>query len=460
MRQLLFLIFIGFLLSKAFATVVAPVDGQDFSSAIYLWLALSIAMSRGFTIVNKIGLPIITAEILAGMLLGNLDAFGINIFYHMYDNEIIKFMAELGAMILMFEIGLETRLSEITSKIGSGLKLALIGTILTFAGGYLATHLIYPEATNISCILVGLICAATATGISGKVFKDMKILNTIEVKTVLTASLIDEIISILCFAILSGVFITGKVNLNEFILATTKTALFLLLSISIGGRLMPLLVKWAVKIHAGISMKIGILFLICTFYSWLASVLGLPSVIGAFIAGIIINPEYFKNFSQSKVLRDLKHIATNTTDIHTRELIHKTVIHQEEKSLDELIKPLSNIFVPIFFTYIGLIFDYSALNNLHVLIFSFILILTSLFGRFITGFSEKGNLNKYVIGLGITPIGEAGLIFTIIGRDLKLLNEDMVASIILALIIISILSPILLKLAIKKKSLRLTYHKL
>ena len=197
-------------------------------------------------------------------------------------------------MILMFEIGLETQLEDISNKIGSGIKIALFGTLLTFSWGYYLTDLFYPTAPQGSRMLIGFwFVAATATGISGKVFKDLKIINSVEVQTVLTASLIDEVISIMCFAVLSGILITGNFNSNELVISAAKTTLFFLISITLGRRITPLLTRLSVKIHAGISMKIGILFMLCTFYTWLASVLNLAPVIGAFIAGLIINSRLF-----------------------------------------------------------------------------------------------------------------------------------------------------------------------
>lgn len=429
----------------------------DFTPAIYLWFTLAIMMSRGLAIVKKIGLPIVTSEILAGIVLGNLHFFGIYTFTGMENNEIVRFLAEIGAMILMFEIGLQTQLEDITSKLTSGLKIALFGTVLTFVGGYFITDLFYPQSSNGTKILLGLISAATATGISGKVFKDLKILNTVEVKTVLTASLIDEVLSILCFAVLSGVLISGKISLNQLMISATKTTGFFFLSITLGSRLTPLLTRYSIKIHAGISMKIGVLFMICTFYTWLAAELGLAPVIGAFIAGLIINPEYFKNFSQAKFLRDFKSIADHTSDENARNQIIKTVTMYEIRSLDELIKPLSNIFVPFFFTYIGLIFHLDDLLDISVILVALALISVTLLGRIISGYSEHSHLNKFVIGLGMTPIGEAGLIFTITGSQLGLISDELISSIVLALVSITILAPVMLKFVVHKYGVKHIY---
>lgn len=98
---------------------------HDFTPAIYLWLALSIFMSRSLAIVKKIGLPLVTSEIFAGIILGNLHHIGISTFNGMENNEIIQFLAQIGAMILMFEIGLETQLEDITNKLGTRVKIKL-----------------------------------------------------------------------------------------------------------------------------------------------------------------------------------------------------------------------------------------------------------------------------------------------------------------------------------------------
>jgi len=424
-------------------------DHTYFTPAIYLWLALSILMSRGLSIVKKIGLPVVTSEILAGIVLGHLSLIGITIFNNINQNEIIQFLAEIGAMILMFEIGLETQIKDIKAKLTSGIKIAIFGTILTFSGGYYLSGLFYSGLPTSSKILIGVITAATATGISAKVFKDLKVLGTNEVKLVLTASLIDEILSILCFAIVSGIIISDNVSIENLIAITSKIALFFLVSITGGRRLAPLLTRLSIRIHGGISMKIGLLFFICTLYTWLASVLGIAPVIGAFIAGLIIDHEHFKNFSQAKFLRELKLIANHSSDEQTKNQIIKAVHYHETRSLDELVKPLSNIFVPIFFTYIGLIFKISDLVKPGIILFAIMLLLISLGGRIISGFAEKGNLNKVVIGLGMTPIGEAGLIFAVTGNQLGIINNDIMSAIILAVILITIVTPILIKETLK-----------
>lgn len=436
-----------------FASSPANTSGTvDFTPAIYLWLALSILMSRGLSIVKKIGLPVVTSEILAGIVLGHLYLFGITIFIGMNHNEIIQFLAEIGAMILMFEIGLETQIKDISSKLLSGIKIALFGTILTFSGGYYLSHFFYPDLSLKSRILIGVISAATATGISAKVFKDLKILGSSEVKLILTASLIDEVLSILCFAIVSGVLIAGNIEMETLITITAKTAIFFLLSISLGSKITPLLTRLSVKIHAGISMKIGLLFFICTLYTWLASILGVAPVIGAFIAGLVIDPEHFKNFSQAKFLRELKQIANHTSDENTKAQILKTVHGHETRSLDELIKPLSNIFVPIFFTYIGLIFKLSDLAKPKIVLFAVSLLAVSLIGRIISGYTEKGKFNKILVGLGMTPIGEAGLIFAVTGNQLGIINNDIMSAVILAVVLITIVTPILIKISLKFNS--------
>lgn len=439
----------GFANSASNANISATVD---FTPAIYLWLALSILMSRGLSIVKKIGLPVVTSEILAGVVLGHLYLFGITTFIGMNHNEIIQFLAEIGAMILMFEIGLETQIKDISSKLLSGIKIALFGTILTFSGGYYLSHFFYPDLSLKSRILIGVISAATATGISAKVFKDLKILGSNEVKLILTASLIDEVLSILCFAIVSGVLIAGNIEMETLITITAKTAIFFLLSISLGSKITPLLTRLSVKIHAGISMKIGLLFFICTLYTWLASVLGVAPVIGAFIAGLVIDSEHFKNFSQAKFLRELKQIANHTSDENTKAQILKTVHGHETRSLDELIKPLSNIFVPIFFTYIGLIFKLSDLAKPKIVLFAVSLLAVSLIGRIVSGYTEKGKFNKVLVGLGMTPIGEAGLIFAVTGNQLGIINNDIMSAVILAVVLITIVTPILIKISLKFNS--------
>lgn len=448
------------LLSGIFYSHSANASGYShIDSNVYLWLALSLIITRGLSFIKKLGFPLVTSEILAGIILGNLSLCGITQFSSMTENPIIEFLANMGAIILMFEIGLSTDLIEIKKHLKSGINIALCGTLISFIGGFIVAKLLFTNLPTSGCLIIGMIACSTATGVSAKIFKELKITRTYEVKKALTTSIVGEIICVVIFAVISGVLMSGQVNVNQVGITVLKTIAFFTIAIIFGQYVIPLITQLSTRIHAGISMKIGIVFLICITFTWLASVFGIASVIGAFIAGAVINPIHFKGFSQSKFLRELKAQVAQVAEPCQRKNISQLIKKYENDNLDELIKPLSNLFVPIFFTYIGLSLKLEYLLNHMVIITALALLVTSYISWLIAAQISRAKLNKFVIGLGMTPIGEAGIIFAMVGQSLHLINDDIISTIVLALIITTFITPILLRFSIKKFGINYVGHK-
>ncbi|MBY0379011.1 MAG: cation:proton antiporter [Burkholderiales bacterium] len=289
-KLLLFILIVGVIFTANASNIVSS---NSHDPVIFLWLVVFIFLSRSLSIVKKIGLPIVVGEILSGIILGDLSNFGITIFQNVQSNQIIQFLAELGAIILMFEIGLESNLSDLAKNFRRGSVIALSGSIFTFIGGFLIAKYFIPYTTTLHDLLFGVITAATATGISAKTFKDMKILQSKEVKIVLVASLIDELVSILFFGIISSLILTKTVSWLNLSVGVTQVLGFFLFATIFGHWITPFITKWSIKIHAGINMKIGIILVICFLFSWIAYISGLATVVGAFIAGLMIDQIYF-----------------------------------------------------------------------------------------------------------------------------------------------------------------------
>lgn len=452
MKKIIFILTsLAYFANTAYATNVANNDNQN--PVVFLWLVVFIFLSRSLSIVKKIGLPLVVGEILSGVILGDLSNFGITIFQSAEGNEIIKFLAELGAIILMFEIGLESKFSDLRKNFKIGSVVAISGSILTFIGGFLVSMYFIDNESILRNLLFGLITAATATGISAKTFKDMKILQTKEVKIVLIASIIDELLSILSFGIISSMILTTTISLTNISISIMQMIIFFIFAAIFGHWITPFLAKWSIKIHAGINMKIGMLLITCFLFSWIAYAAGLATVVGAFIAGLILDQVYFDSFSKSSFFVKLRKISQKITDNDIKQDLSSLIENQESKALEELIKPLSHLFVPVFFIYIGLMLKIDVLFQLKTLTLTFILLGVSFTGRIISGFFTNKKLNKLIIGLGMTPIGEAGLIFAVFGRSADLISESALAAIVATLVISSVITPILIKLAINYKGI-------
>lgn len=447
--------FLLFLITASITKFSYAAEALDHSSGydpvILLWLVIFIFLSRSLSIVKKFGLPMVVGEILSGIILGELHVFGINLFQYAETDTVMRFLAEFGAIILMFEIGLDSKFSELRRNFRTGVKVAMSGTIFTFGSGFLISKYIIPGSTLSLNLLMGVILAATATGISAKTFKEMGILRTKEVKIVLVASIIDELVSIIFFGIISALIIDAAFNLANLSISLIKVIGFFAFAAVFGNWITPLVTKWSIKIHAGINMKIGVLLTICFLFSWVAHQLGLATVIGAFIAGLILDQVYFRSFSKSNFFIQLKFLKSQVTDTQLKYEFTQLINNQEDKALEELLKPLSHVFVPVFFIYIGMLLDIHQLVNPTTLYITAALLIASFGGRILSGYLIRGKtINKLIIGLGMTPIGEAGLIFAMFGRITGIVNDVVFSAVVSALVIAAILTPVLIKYAINR----------
>ena len=424
------------------------INNNGYNPTIYLWLVIFIFLTRGLSIVKKIGFPIIIGEILAGVIIAQSHILG----PHPESNSIVRFLSDFGAVILMFEVGLESKLNDLLRNFKRGIKLAVIGTFLSFGAGFLISISLISNYNIFQALLLGTITAATATGISAKTFKELGLIKTKEVKVVLVASILDEVITILCFGIISPIIIQRKLNFLTFYFTLFQIILFFLFSSFFAIKITPILTKWSTKINPGINMKIGVLLLVCFLFAYISYLLGMATVIGAFAAGLILDQVYFNSFSKSHFLKNLELIKNKIDDIDIRNNLNKIIKKEHDENLQELLKPISHLFVPLFFISIGLQIDLNDLFNLRTLCFCIIILSLSLISRILSGFlvGESTSLNKMIIGLGMTPVGEAGLIFAMFGKENNLINNSIFTAIVACVIIASILTPMLIRFSINR----------
>jgi Kef-type K+ transport system membrane component KefB len=194
-----------------------------------------------------------------------------------------------------------------------------------------------------------------------------------------------------------------------------------------------------------------VLLIICFLFSWVAHTLGLAFVVGSFVAGLILDEVYFKTFSRSNFLIQLRDLSLQVRDDKLRKQLNHVIHFQEGQTIKELLKPISHLFVPIFFIYIGMMLNINDLIHPTTLIITLAMLGISFFGRILSGFAIRGGrINHLILGLGMTPIGEAGLIFAVFGKIVGIINENVLSAIVSTLVIASIITPILIKFAIKK----------
>jgi Kef-type K+ transport system membrane component KefB len=343
--------------------------------------------------------PAVLGELVGGIIVGNLALLGFTAAGSLKTNEVIGALAEIGVIILLFEVGLESNLGAMMEVGWSSLLVAVAGVIAPFFLGWGVAAYYLPGEARLGHIFIGATLCATSVGITARVLKDMGRLQTRESRIVLGAAVIDDVLGLLILAVVAGAIkaaATGA-TLSFFgvVVITSKALGFLICAIVIGHYVMPKVFRRAGNLESrGALLALAIAF--CFLLAWAASLVGLAPIVGAFAAGLVLDEAHFESF-------------------HDR----------GEHRLDELLKPVSALLVPIFFVLMGLKVDLRAFAKPELLGFAAVLTLVAIIGKQVCSLAVlERDINRLAIGLGMIPRGEVGLIFASIGASLMLPNAQ------------------------------------
>ncbi|MCI0661760.1 MAG: cation:proton antiporter [Acidobacteria bacterium] len=390
----------------------------------------------GGELFERIKQPPVLGELIGGIIIGNLIIIGFMGFEPLKTNAVIGALAEIGVIILLFEVGLESNIGEMLEVGWSSLLVALAGVIAPFFLGWGVAAYFMPGEDMLAHIFIGATLCATSVGITARVLKDLGRLQARESRIILGAAVIDDVMGLLILGVVAGAInaaTTGTtLSFTGVALITGKAIVFLVAAIAAGRYLMPHLFHHAGKLEVrGVFLALAISF--CFFLAWLAAKVGLAPIIGAFAAGMVLDDSHYESFRR-----------------------------KGEKRLEELIQPVGDLLVPLFFVLMGLKVDLRAFARPELLSFAIVLTIAAVIGKQICSLAviDKG-INRFVVGLGMVPRGEVGLIFAGIGASLMLPNAQGVYEpvinaatfgvVVFMVVITTLLTPPALKWAIKKK---------
>ena len=355
-----------------------------------------------------IGQPAVLGELVAGVLVGTsvLGLVDPKI-------EVVHLLAELGVVILLFEIGLETDLRKLLQVGGASAVVAVVGVVLPFALGYAVCRML--DLGNLVAIVAGAALTATSVGITARVLSDLNRLQEPESQIILGAAVIDDVIGLVILSVVAGLT-QGQGVTALGVAKTTGLAFgFLAGTLLVGMVVVPPLVRWVSRVDMpGTPTMLAIM--LAFGLAWLASLAGSAMIIGAFAAGLLLG---------------------RTPQAHE---IEKGVAH------------LGHFFVPLFFVAVGAAVDVRVLNpvnpaNRQTLTVGGLLIVVAILGKFLAGYAPiwfKGN--KKVIGVGMIPRGEVGLIFAQMGLSSGAFDAGLFSAATLMVMVTTFISPPLLKL--------------
>ena len=414
--------------------------GHGLDPAVLIGVAVMIVFAKvGGELFERIRQPAVLGELVAGIVLGNLVIFGFSGAESLKTNGTIAALAELGVIILLFEVGLESDLREMIEVGWSSLLVAVLGVIAPFLLGWGVSTYFSPQEPLLVHIFIGAILCATSVGITARVFKDLNKLATREARIILGAAVIDDVLGLLILAVVEGAIRAaatgGALSLLEVGMIGLKSFAFLIGSIAIGHFMMPRMLRGAGRFETrGVLLTLAISF--CLVLAWAAAKVGLAPIVGAFAAGLILDEVHYKPTGGRK-----------------------------ERDLHDLLQPVSTVLVPIFFVLMGLKVDLRLFARLDILGLAILLTLAAIIGKQVCalGVTERG-VSRLAVGLGMIPRGEVGLIFAGIGATLMLpsatgamepvISSAVFGAVVIMVIITTLITPLALKWALGRNSSR------
>lgn len=388
------------------------------SVVIYLAVIL-VAAKLGGDLATRLGQPAVLGELAAGVVMGNLAFIGPDVLEPIKQNASIEMLAQLGVLILLFEVGLESTVRQMMEVGLSSLLVAVVGVATPFALGWGVATLLLPDASPYVCVFVGAILTATSVGITARVLQDLGRSTTREARVILGAAVIDDVLGLVILAVVTGIIVAanagGQVEGGAIAMIVLKSGVFIAGSLTLGAWLSPRLFHLASRLHVrGVLLAISLSF--CFLLSWLADAVGLAPIVGAFAAGLILEDVHYRDFKVNG-----------------------------EPELAKHIEPIAAFLTPVFFVLMGMHTDLKSFTQPGVLTFALLLTLAAVLGKLICGIGAIGSgYDRLSIGVGMIPRGEVGLIFANIGMGLTMAGQPIMAQATYSAVVVMIITTTLI----------------
>lgn len=330
----------------------------------------------------------------------------------------VDVFSRYGVIFLLFHVGLDTCVAELKSVGGDSLRVASVGVILPFILGFAVTWFLTPDAPHVQHMFLGATLGATSIGITARVLQDLRQGQSGEARIIVGAAVMDDVLGLVMLAIVSGIVVTGSVEVEEVVRIMLLASLFIISVLYLGPYIIRMLLKLVRHMNV-LEAKLFIPFIFVMLLAWLANLVGLATIVGAFAAGLLLMDSHFKAWGDYR---------------------------RHKYTIKELFAPLEAILVPVFFVLMGIQVKLETFLDLHVILLSTALIVVAVIGKVMSGLGvfdkEK---KKWAIGIGMMPRGEVGLVFASIGVSLNVIDASMFSAVVLMVIVTTLATPPLLK---------------
>ncbi|MBI4754549.1 MAG: cation:proton antiporter [Betaproteobacteria bacterium] len=419
-----------------------------------LWLALILMSARLFApLAQRVGFPAVLGELLLGVVLGNLSLFGVGLFDTVARDPIIAFIAELGVIVLLLQIGLETRLADLVEVGARATAVGVVGIAVPFVlGAFAVGQLLLPGLGQNTYLFLGATLAATSVGITGRVFRDLGKLGTPAARIVLGAAVIDDVLGLVILAVVTGLVQAGSVSFGEVSWIMAEAVLFLAGSIWLGRLIAPHSSRWLARLDAGPSMLFAQVLATGLALAWLAHAIGLAPIIGAFAAGLLFEPLFLKDFETPRIVQDMEPLLRDPDSRGLMDrllpILSKHAGHQHE----HMIEPIGYFFVPVFFVLTGMQVDLRTLADPTLVAVALGISAAAIAGKLAAGLCARP-AGGWIVGWGMVPRGEVGLIFAMVGRQLGVMDESLFSVIVIMVILTTLVTPPVLARLLRRTAL-------
>ena len=392
------------------------------SQAFLLQLLAILVASRIFAeFAMRLKAPSVIGELLAGVVLGP------SLLGWIEPTQTFRLLAEIGIILLLFEVGLETDVMQLVRSGGKSVVVAISGFVLPFALGFALCYWGFGLAMLVSLFVAGTI-TATSIGITLRVLADLGRQHSHEAQVILGAAVIDDILGILLLALLYEFSVSGNIDFAE----SGKVLLFVLVFFVLApaaAKLMSSIIQHfdnSSELPGLIPISLVSLVL---FFAWLAHAIGAPELLGGFAAGLALSRRFFLPFGLA---------------------LHSSPDFNER--VEKQMRPIINLFTPIFFVVVGLSLNLKQVDwgSVFVYAFSGSLLLVAVIGKLAGALLLREPMHvRWAIGMAMVPRGEVGLIFAELGRINGILVDDVYAATIIVIALTTLLPPFVLKVLYK-----------
>lgn len=368
--------------------------------------------------VARFKVPSVIGELFAGVI------FGPSLFNMIEPTEMIKLLSEIGIVLLLFEVGIETDFGKLTQTGSKPFLVAIVGVALPFILGFLVSSQIFHLNLLVS-LFVGSTLTATSIGITMRVLTELKKQTSDEAQIVLGAAVIDDIIGIIVLSVLFEFSQGGGISFFNIGKILLFICLFLILAPVVAK-----LISGVIKHYAGKSEIPGLvpstIVSLILFFAWIAHLVGAPELLGGFAAGLALSRQFILPFGSFFDIGE--------------EFSHKV-----EKEM----KPIIHLFAPIFFFTIGLSLNFREINwgSGFIWLLSLSVLSVAILGKLFSGFVlfKDKRWIKWAVGIAMIPRGEVGLIFAEMGRSANVFDKDLYAAMILVIAITTVFTPFVMR---------------